>query len=163
MKQKKEINHGDTGSTGNTKKLLLDLRNLVEMTAVEARQLVEPSEELIDEVLTVATDVHRELGPGLYENVYEAAMKIELGIRGLKSDSQVPIPVIYKGHDLGIGFRADLIVEGQLLLELKAAEELNDQHLAQAICYLKLLGFKRGYLLNFGAKLMKEGIKRVSI
>ncbi|MCC6489370.1 MAG: GxxExxY protein [Candidatus Hydrogenedentes bacterium] len=159
----KEINHGDTGSTGNTKKLLLDSPNLVEITPVEVRELVEPSEELIDKVLTVATDVHRELGPGLYENVYEAAMMIELSIRGLKSSSQVPISVNYKGHDLGLGFRADLIVEDQLLLELKAVEELNDQHLAQVICYLKLLGFKRGYLLNFCAKLMKDGIKRISI
>jgi len=127
------------------------------------RQLVEPSEEVIDKVLTAATEVHRELGPGLYENIYESAMMVELSHQGTNAVSQVPVRVVYKGHDLGIGFRADVIVEDQLLLELKSVAELNDQHLAQTICYLKLLGFKRGFLLNFGAKLMKEGIKRVSI
>jgi GxxExxY protein len=130
---------------------------------MEDRNLVEPSEEIIDKVLTAATEVHRELGPGLYENIYESAMMVELSHQGTNAVSQVPVRVVYKGHDLGIGFRADVIVEDQLLLELKSVAELNDQHLAQTICYLKLLGFKRGFLLNFGAKLMKEGIKRVSI
>ena len=120
-------------------------------------------ERVIDAVLTAATEVHRELGPGLLESVYEAALAIELEEAGLHVERQVDIPVLYKGHDLGMGFRADLIVEGCLLLEIKSVVQLTDVHLAQVITYLRLLGFKRGFLLNLNAKLLKNGIKRVSI
>ena len=85
---------------------------------------------------------------------------IELALSGLAARNQVEVPVMYRGHDLGIGFKADIIVENQLLLELKAVKELDDIHLAQTINYLKL---KRGYILNFNVPLMKLGIKRVSI
>jgi len=76
---------------------------------------------------------------------------------------QVEIPAYYRGFNLGIGFRADIIVAGSLLLEIKAVNDFDTVHLAQTMTYLKLLGYKRGYLLNFNKKLMKEGIKRVSI
>ncbi len=76
---------------------------------------------------------------------------------------QVEIPAFYRGFDLGIGFRADIIVAECLLLEIKAVNEFDAAHLAQIMTYLKLLGYKRGYLLNFNKRLMKEGIKRVSI
>ena len=121
------------------------------------------SERVIDIALTAATDVHRELGPGLLESVYEAALAVELEERGLRVERQSNIPVQYKGRDLGMGFRADLIVEDSLLLEIKSVAELTDIHLAQVITYLRLLGFKRGFLLNFNCKLMKSGIRRVSI
>ena len=88
---------------------------------------------------------------------------MELNSRGIQAEAQVPISVQYKGADLGIGFRADLIVEGCLLLELKSTEALNDVHLATVITYLKLLRLKRGFLLNFNEKLLKDGMKRVSI
>ena len=125
--------------------------------------LIECDEKLIDRVLTAATNVHRELGPGLLESPYEAALMIELALSGLAARNQMEVPVMYRGHDLGIGFRADIIVENQLLLELKAVKEIDDIHLAQTINYLKLLKFKRGYILNFNVPLMKLGIKRVSI
>ena len=88
---------------------------------------------------------------------------IELRLMGLSARNQVPIEVTYKGHDLGMGFRAGVIAENCLVLELKTVKELNDNHLAQIMAYQKLLGFKRGYLLNFHGRLMKDGIRRVSM
>src|SRR5262245_48478721 len=103
------------------------------------------------------------LGPGLMESVYSAALMMELTEMSIAAEREVDIPVFYRGRNLGLGFRADIIVERCLLLELKAVDRVTDLHLAQTINYLKLLRFKRGYILNFNAKLMKEGIKRVSI
>jgi GxxExxY protein len=125
--------------------------------------LIDASDELIEKVLGVAIIVHRELGPGLLESVYEKALIIELANFGISARCQVPVAVVYKGHDLGVGLIADIIVEEQLLLELKAVETLNDVHLAQTMTYLKLLRLKRGFLLNFNTKQLKDGIKRVSI
>ncbi|NUM52698.1 MAG: GxxExxY protein [Candidatus Hydrogenedentes bacterium] len=118
---------------------------------------------MIERVLGAAIAAHAELGPGLFETIYEHALLIELEERGVSAKNQVPINVVYKGRDLGIGFKADIIVDGQLLLELKAVEELNDIHMAQVITYLKLLGIKRGFLLNLNEKLLKDGVKRISI
>jgi GxxExxY protein len=118
---------------------------------------------LIDIVLTSATAVHRELGPGLLESVYQAALMIELAERGVAAKAEVPVNARYRGIDLGLGFRADIIVDDRLLLELKGVEKIVDAHIAQVISYLKLLGLRRGYILNFGAALMKDGIKRVSV
>ena len=118
---------------------------------------------IIDRVLTAATNVHRELGPGLLESVYELALMVELAEAGIEGRRQVEVPVRYRGRALGIGFRADISVAESLLLELKCVENCTDVHLAQVITYLKLLGFKRGYLLNFNKRLLKDGIKRVSI
>lgn len=116
-----------------------------------------------DAVLTVATNVHRELGPGLLESVYELALMIELADLGIDAERQIEIPMCYRGRDLGVGFRADIIVADSLLLEIKSVEEFNATHLAQIMTYLRLLKFKRGYLLNFNKKLLKDGIKRVSL
>lgn len=91
------------------------------------------------------------------------ALVIELSEAGFQVQRQVEIPVSYHGKDLGVGFRADVIVADSLLLEIKAVEEFNSVHLAQLMTYLKLLKLKRGFLLNFNCKLMKQGIKRVSI
>lgn len=76
---------------------------------------------------------------------------------------QVPVPVSYRGRDLGLGFRIDLLVEGWLLLELKAVQEFTDQHLSQVITYLRMLELKKGFLLNFNKKVLKDGIKKVSL
>ncbi len=121
------------------------------------------SEDLIERVLTAATVVHRELGPGLLESVYEKALLVELMEVGVGARHQVEIPVVYRGRDLGVGFRADLIVEDCLLLELKCVDVFTPVHTAQVITYLKLLRFKRGFLLNFNVRLLKQGIKRISI
>ena len=119
--------------------------------------------DLMSKVLDAATIVHRQLGPGLMESVYELALMLELEVMNIPARRQVEVPVVYRGQHLGIGFRADIIVADCLLLELKAVEDLNAAHQAQIITYLKLLKFKRGYLLNFNKALMKEGIKRVCI
>ncbi|MFN3429933.1 MAG: GxxExxY protein [Candidatus Sericytochromatia bacterium] len=118
--------------------------------------------EIIQTVLASAICVHQELGPGLLESVYEGAMAVELRESGLLFQRQVPVPVTYKGCEIGTGFRADIIVERQLLLELKVVNELVEEHVSQVVTYLKLMDLKRGYLLNFGKKLMRDGIKRVS-
>jgi GxxExxY protein len=126
-------------------------------------ELKDCPEDLIDRVLTAATNVHRELGPGLLESVYELALMVELAEAGIPAERQVDVPVRYHGHDLGAGFRAEVLVAGCLLLELKAVDDLHPIHLAQVITYLKLLRYKQGFLLNFNVKLLKQGIKRVSI
>jgi GxxExxY protein len=125
--------------------------------------LAEAPETLVDGVLTAATNVHRELGPGLFEPIYEAALCCELEFMGIAYERQLPVPVCYRGNDLGIGYRADVLVERCLLLELKAVEQILPKHVAQVISYLRLLRVKRGFLLNFHERLLKDGIKRVSI
>jgi GxxExxY protein len=97
------------------------------------------------------------------ESVYEQALMIELRSMSISARNQVEIPVYYRGQCLGMGFRADIVVEESLLLELKAIEAVSPAHLAITINYLKLLKFKRGFILNFNTKLLKDGIKRVSI
>ena len=126
-------------------------------------ELIECSEELIDRVLTAATEVHRRLGPGLLESVYELALMMELELAGIPARRQVEIQVIYRDRDLGAGFRADIIVADCQHLELKSIDTFAPIHTAIMINYLKLLRFKRGFLLNFNVPLLKQGIKRVSI
>lgn len=126
-------------------------------------RLILCSNDLITDVLDCAFTVHKELGAGLLESVYEKALLFEMKFLGLEVKEQVEIPVVYRGVDLGIGFRADLIVNNSLLLELKCVENINSTHLAQTITYLKLLNYKRGLILNFNVALLKNGIKRVSI
>ena len=127
------------------------------------KPLIDCDGDLIDKVLTALTSVHQSLGPGLFESVYESATMIELAEKNIPAKRQVEIPVRYHGQDLGIGFRADIVVSECLLLELKTVEEFSPIHVAQVIGYLRLLRFKRGYLINFNKNLLKDGIKRVSI
>ena len=119
--------------------------------------------EIITSVLDCAFIVHKELGAGLLESVYEKALIFELLSLGFNVKSQVEIPVVYRGVNLGAGFRADIIINNSLLIELKCVDSINNTHLAQVITYLKLLNYKRGLILNFNVALLKNGIKRVSI
>jgi len=111
-------------------------------------------------VIEAAIAVHRELGPGLLETVYEVILARELVDRGLKVDQHVPVAITYKGIRFDEGFRADLIVEGKLILELKSVERVSAAHKKQVQTYLRLTGCKLGYLLNFGEDVMKTGITR---
>jgi len=111
-------------------------------------------------VIECAMTVHRELGPGLLESVYEKALAYELGQRGLKAEVQVPVDIRYKSLRFDAAFRADMIIENRVLLELKSVEHIQGAHLKQLQTYLRLTGCKLGYLLNFGQKLMKSGITR---
>lgn len=111
-------------------------------------------------VVESAIAVHRELGPGLLETVYEVTLTHELLKRGLVVERQLPIPIVYKGIKFDEGFRADIIIEGKVILELKSVERVTAAHKKQVQTYLRLTGCKLGYLLNFGEALMKEGITR---
>lgn len=104
---------------------------------------------------------HKELGPGLFESVYEACLIHVLRLSGLVVMSQQKLPVIYKGINLDLGFRIDLLIENKVIIEIKSVEELHDVHLAQTITYLKLSGCKLGLLVNFNVPLIKQGIRRV--
>ena len=104
--------------------------------------------------------MHRALGPGLLESSYEVCLCHELGSRGIHFERQVPIAVQYRGVRLECGYRADLVVEGCLLVELKAIETLLPIHDAQLLSYLKLGGWKVGLIINFNVQLLKQGIRR---
>jgi GxxExxY protein len=112
-------------------------------------------------IVDSAVAVHRELGPGLLETVYEVVLTYELEQRGLRVTRQVPIPIRYKGMSFDEAFRADLVVEEKVILELKSVEQVSDAHKKQVQTYLRLTGRKLGFLLNFGEALMKRGITRV--
>ena|ERR1044071_7232190 len=113
------------------------------------------------EVIDAAVKVHRGLGPGLLETVYEVVLAKELQGRGLQVARQVPVPIVYGGMRFEEGFKADIIVEGKVILELKSVEQLSKVHAKQVLTYLKLKGLKLGFVLNFGANLMRDGIERV--
>jgi GxxExxY protein len=118
-----------------------------------------------NELATIVVDtslyIHKRLGPGLLESVYEAVLAFELGKRGLLIERQVPIPLIWNGMLVGESFRADIMVEKKLLLELKSVEKLLPVHKKQVITYLRITELKLGLLLNFGGDLMKNGIIRL--
>jgi len=111
-------------------------------------------------IVDCAVRLHRDLGPGLLETVYELTLARKLEQRGLSVQRQVPIAIEYEGQRFDEGFRADLIVEGKVIVELKSVEQVHPAHQKQLLTYLRLTGMKLGYLLNFGAALMKEGITR---
>jgi GxxExxY protein len=112
-------------------------------------------------VIDTAVHLHKELGPGLFETVYETLLARLLEKRGLKVQRQVGIPIEFLGEHFDEGFRADIIVEGKVILELKSIEKLHPVHKKQLTTYLRLTGIKLGYVLNFGEELMKTGIVRL--
>ena len=111
-------------------------------------------------VVEAAIKVHRELGPGLLEKVYEVALAHELRKMGIAIALQVPVAIQYQGIRCDEGFRADMIAEDRVILELKSVERVTEAHKKQVQTYLRLTGRKLGYLLNFGEALMKDGITR---
>ena len=118
-------------------------------------------EEIGKIILDSAFKVHTTLGPGLLESVYEAAMAVELKNRGLRVEKQVPIAVTYEGERLEVGFRADLVVEHKVLIELKSVEAVTPLFKKITTNYLKLIPLKLGYLINFNEVHLKDGITRV--
>ena len=111
-------------------------------------------------IVDAAVAIHRRTGPGLLESVYEAILVAELRKRGLHVERQAPVPIAYDGHVFKEGFRADLLVERKVIVELKSVDRVMPAHRKQILTYLRLSGCKLGYLLNFGAPLMKSGIFR---
>lgn len=108
-----------------------------------------------------AIEVHRHLGPGLLESAYEECLCWELTQTGLAVQRQVPLPLVYKGVTLELGYRLDVVVEGSLVLELKTVDALLPIHEAQLLTYLRLSGLRKGLLLNFHTARMRDGIKRM--
>ena len=117
--------------------------------------------ELSKQIVDAAYKIHTTLGPGLLESVYEAVMAEELGRRGLQVTRQQAIPVIYENIRVEIGFRADLIVDGKVIIEIKSIAVLAPVHYKQLLTYLRLSGKRLGLLINFNTNLIKDGIARV--
>lgn len=118
-------------------------------------------DRVTEAIIGAAIEVHRELGPGLLESTYEACLAYELAQRGLKVERQKPLPVVYKGLKLDIGYRVDLLVEDRVVVELKAVDHLEPIHEAQLLSYLRLSGCNVGLLINFNVRILKDGIKRL--
>lgn len=112
-------------------------------------------------IVETAVSLHKELGPGLLETVYEVILAHKLKDHGLSIDRQVAVPIEYNGIKFDEGFRIDLLVNNKVIIELKSVEQLHKAHKKQLLTYLKLTGCKLGYLLNFGEALMKDGISRI--
>ena len=112
-------------------------------------------------IIGAAFEVHKYYGPGLFESVYQVALAKELVRRGLSVQSQVGIPVDYYGENLGIGFKADLIVGGKVIVEVKSIESVHDVHYKQLLTYLRLTDKKLGILINFNESNLQHGIRRV--
>lgn len=117
--------------------------------------------EIAKIIVDVAYHVHKRLGPGLLESVYESVLAYKLEKRGLKVERQIPVPIVYEGISFNEGFRADLIVEDKVIVELKSVETVAPVHKKQLLTYLRLADKRLGLLINFGSELIRDGISRV--
>ena len=135
------------------------------MDQAKATRRKVPDNKNIEEVATAIVDsavkVHRTLGPGLLESAYQACLAHELRKRGLTVDCEITFPVLYDGIEIDNGYRVDMLVQGCVLVENKTVERLLAIHEAQLLTYMKLGGYKLGFLLNWKVTLMKHGIKRL--
>ena len=126
-----------------------------------------PHNEILDinktteAIIGAAIEVHRHLGPGLLESAYEECLCEELGLRKIPFKRQILLPVIYKGKKLDVGYRIDLLVNDEVIVELKAVEAILPIHEAQTLTYMRLGGWKVGLILNFNVTALKKGIKRL--
>lgn len=125
--------------------------------------MIEANETLIEKVILLAGEVHRTLGPGLVAPIYAEALHHEIVAAGLRGERQRAVGVGYKGCHLACRFSADFVVEDSLVLEIKAIERFTSLHIAQLMTHLRLLGIRRGLLLNFNALALKSGIRRISV
>lgn len=116
---------------------------------------------LSQSIIGAAIEVHRHLGPGLLESIYEHCMLKELGLRGISVQHQRPLPVSYKGEVLDCEYRLDLLVDDAVVVELKTVKRLEPIHDAQLLSYLKLSGYRLGLLINFNVPVLKHGVKRI--
>jgi iron complex transport system substrate-binding protein len=122
----------------------------------------EELEQIAKDVVDASMKLHMALGPGLLESVYAVILQKKLQERGYQVEREVPIPVEYEGLHFELGFRADLIINGCFIVELKSVEKLTPVHAKQLLTYLKLTDFRLGLLINFGEALLKDGIKRLA-
>ena len=126
------------------------------------RKAIEQLNALTEKVIGAAIHVHRELGPGLLENVYSECLAVELKDRGLNAVREVAIPLVYKNINVENAYRVDFIVDEALIIECKALEQLLPIHSAQVLTYLKLTDKKLGLLINFNVEVLHKGIKRIA-
>jgi GxxExxY protein len=117
--------------------------------------------QLAEQIIGCAIEVHRALGPGLLESAYQECLYYKLQKEGIRVEKEKPMPLIFEEVKLDCGYRIDLLVENKIVVELKSVEALNDVHLAQTLTYMKLGEYKLGLLINFNVKILKQGIKRV--
>jgi len=129
------------------------------LLTTESTEYTEDS--LTAEVIGCAIEVHRLMGPGLLESAYEKALAYELACQGVEFEVQKVLPVRYKSVDIDCAYRIDLLIEGKLIVELKAVSRLEPIHEAQLLTYMKLSGVNKGLILNFNVRQLKDGIKRM--
>jgi GxxExxY protein len=118
---------------------------------------------LIEQVIGGAIEVHRHLGPGLLEGIYEDCLCHELALLGIAHQRQVLLPIVYKGVQLDAAYRLDLVVEDRLVVEIKAIDRILSVHEAQLLTYLRISGHRQGLILNFNHAVLKEGIRRMTL
>ena len=121
-----------------------------------------PQREVTEKVIGAAFEVHQLMGPGLLESVYQQSMQIELALRGIRFEAQVPVPLNYKGQSFAAPLKLDLLIERVVIVEIKALQRLEPVHAAQLLTYLRLTGLTSGLLPNFNEITLKQGIQRVS-
>ena len=125
------------------------------------QKLIARSNELSYFIIGAAIEVHRRLGPGLIEPIYESCLYHELGLQGIPCERQKPFPIVYKGFRLDCGYRLDIVVDKLVIVELKAVERIKPIHDAQLRTYLKLSDVWLGLLMNFNVTVLKDGIHRM--
>jgi GxxExxY protein len=135
-------------------------KNQLTAEHTEITELVKDVNQLTETVIGCAIEVHRALGPGLLESAYEICLCRELSLRKIQFECQRPLPVTYKGVKLDCGYRADLIVDERVLVEMKAVNQLAAIHDPQLLSYLKLSGLKVGLLINFNVRILTHGVRR---
>ena len=133
------------------------------MENVLTKQVEYPHSRLTYDIIGAAMEVHRALGPGMFESTYSRCLEHELTLRGMSIERERPIPISYKSLTLENAFRADLIVDGKILIEVKAVESILPIHAAQTLTYLRLAGLQIGLIINFHAATLREGIKRLIV
>ena len=136
------------------------MSNITAEFAKDAEMKADELNRLTESVIGAAIEVHRALGPGLLESTYEMCLCRELSLREIPFERQKPIPVEYKGTKLDCGYRADLVIDGVLLVEIKSVDALSPICDAQLLTYLKLGGWKVGLMINFNETLLKNGVRR---
>jgi GxxExxY protein len=117
--------------------------------------------DITEKVIRACIEIHRTLGPGLLESAYEECLCYELSLAGLRFDRQKSLPVVYKNVKLDCGYRLDVVIEDQIILELKTVESLLPVHEAQLLTYLKLTGLTLGLLVNFNVPVLTQGLRRI--
>jgi GxxExxY protein len=148
------IHHGGTETRRRAREIGVNMEEAAGM-APKLRY-----EDLTEQILGAAIEVHKSLGPGLMESVYEECLCHELNLRGLRFERQVIVPVAYKGVKLDCGYKLDLLIESTVILELKCVDRITSVHEAQLLTYMKLLNKPVGFVINFSVAVLRAGIVR---